>query len=152
MTQTYQVLNWNKRLKLREKTKLIIWNVNDSHSNSVQNSNRDHNSFDSSPTSENSYLTKGRIIKFIDRGPVNAIGPGSYETDPLIIRKKTNSISWKPTVLQRNLKIRKTDFIGPGSYNVGYGNHMTLKRSSNPIFPRAPRYSKNKADGNNTIE
>jgi hypothetical protein len=130
---------------------MIICNVNNSQTDSVQYSNRERNSLDLSPTSENSYLTRGRIIKFIDKGPVNSIGPGSYETDPFLIRKKTNSISWRPTVLQRNLTIRKTDFVGPGSYDVGYGNRMILKRSSNPIFPRAPRYSKSKIEGNNSI-
>lgn len=94
--------------------------------------------------SSKTIVTKGRVIKVLQKYK-NHLGPGSYETDPILIRKNTKSVvPWRKSVLERNRKTRKIKGVGPGSYNICYSNKMITKRSSNTIFPRASRYPNRK--------
>jgi hypothetical protein len=117
---------------------MTIFNSDYPQSNSVEYSDREPKNFDLSLSAERSYVTNGKIFKFIDRGNTNNIGPGSYETDPLLIRKRSNSILWKPPTLKMN---QRPNYIGPGSYDVNHSDRMVHKRSSNPTFARVSRYS-----------
>ena len=44
--------------------------------------------------------------------------------------------------MHRSDKIKKSNNIGPGTYDVIQSKMITLRRVSNPIFPRAEKYNK----------